>query len=306
VTVDKRRFAPPALARAVASAAIAMLAMKAPAAAQAQATVPVKIYAQELVDRTVAQHPDLRAVVMHVTPPKGASNVVIASSIGRIGKPGDADDLEVIATGRTRVEMDRGNKRIEVELALRDVGGETVGALGLAWRHPIGGNPDQFVRAANAIRDALARRILNVANLMDAYPFEPLATTRSRAQTLVDEALRRHPEVAVLALRARTGPSKELVLLGSSFGRHGKKADADDLKVLDSPNPTTGVYSNGKRFGVDLALRDRAGAAIGTMNVGYPYREGEDARPLLAQAVALRDEMQARIAAAPKLNELDP
>src|SRR5439155_515652 len=153
-----------------ASAAIAMLAMSAPAAAQAQATVPVKIYAQELVDRTVAQHPDLRAVVMHVTPPKGAGNVVIASSIGRIGKPGDADDL----------------------------------------------------------------------------------------------------------------------------------------KVLDSPNPTTGVYSNGKRFGVDLALRDRAGAAIGTMNVGYPYREGEDTRPLLAQAVALRDEMQARIAAAPKLDELDP
>jgi len=298
MTIDKMRFA---LAHA---ATVAVLAMLVPAGSQAQ--VPVKIYAQELVDRTVAQHPDLRAVVMHVTPPKGSANIVIASSIGRIGKPGDADDLEVIATGTTRVEMDRGNKRIEVELALRDVGGETVGALGLVWRYPVGGNHAEFERTANVIRDSLARRILNIANLMDPYPFDPLATTKTRAQTLVDEALLRHPEVTVLALRARTRPSNELVLLGSTFGRHGKKADADDLKVLESANPTTGVYSNGKRFGVDLALHDRTGVAIGTMNVGYGYRNAEEAKSLLAQAVALRDELQTRIAAAPVLDELDP
>ncbi len=298
MTIHKRHLAPVAI--------IAVLAMIAPALAWGQVPVPVKIYAQELVDRTVAQHPDLRAVVMHVTPPKAGGNVIIASSIGRIGKPGDTDDLDVIATGTTRVAMDRGNKRIEVELALRDVGGETVGALGLVWRYPVGGNHDEFVRGANAIRDSLARRILNVANLMEPYPYEPLVTTKSRAQTLVDEALLRHPEVTVLALRARSGPAGELVLLGSTFGRHGKKADADDLKVLDSPNPTTGVYSNGKRFGVDLVLRDRAGVAIGTMNVGYAYRQGEDTKPLLAQAVALRNDLQTRIAAAPLLDELDP
>jgi hypothetical protein len=96
------------------------------------------------------------------------------------------------------------------------------------------------------------------------------------------------------------------VLLGSTFGRHGKKADADDLKVLDAPEPTTGVYSNGKRFGVDLMLRDRSGVAIGTMNVGYAWRQGEDAKELVAQAVALRRELEARIAAAPALDELDP
>jgi alpha-D-ribose 1-methylphosphonate 5-triphosphate synthase subunit PhnG len=243
---------------------------------------------------------------MHVTPPKAAANVIIASSIGRIGKPGDADDLEVIATGKTRVEMDRGNKRIVVELALHDVGGETVGALGLVWRYPVGGNHEEFVRTADAIRDSLARRILDVANLMDPYPYEPLVTTKSRAQTLVDEALLRHPEVTVLALRARSGGSGELVLLGSTFGRHGKKADADDLKVLDSATPITGVYSNGRRFGVDLPLRDRAGVAIGTLNVGYAYRQGDDTKPLLAHAIALRDDLQTRIGVAPMLDEVDP
>ena len=273
---------------------------------QTQTHVPVKIYAQELVDRTAAQHPDLRAIVLHVTPPKAAGNIIIASSIGLIGKPADAGDLEVITTGKTRVSTDSGGKRIEVELTLRDVAGDTVGALGLVWRYPVGSSQAEFERSAGAIRDALSRRILSLANLMDPYPFDPMATTKSRAQTLVDEALLRHPEVTVLAIRGRDRSSNELVLLGSTFGRHGKKADADDLKVLDSTAPTTGVYSNGRRLGVDLALRDRAGTAIGTMNVGYAYRAGDDAKTWVASALALRDELQLRIAAGPVLDEVDP
>jgi len=101
-TIDKSRAQPWVLA-----GMLGLLLTVAPLAAHAQVQVPVKIYAQELVDRTVAQHPDLRAVVMHVTPPNAADNVIIASSIGRIGKPADADDREVLATGKTRVEMDR-------------------------------------------------------------------------------------------------------------------------------------------------------------------------------------------------------
>lgn len=268
--------------------------------------VPVKIYAQELVDRTVLQHPDLRAVVIHVTPPGADTNMIIASSIGRIGKPADSDDLDVVATGKTRVAMDRGNKRIEVEMPLHDVGGQTIGAMGLVWRYPVGGNRAEFERIAGVIRDSLARRILNVANLMEPYPFQPVVTTKSRAQTLVDEALLRHPEVTVLALRARDPATNELVIMGSTFGRHGKRADADDMKVLESPTPITGVYSAGRRFGVDLPLRDKAGVAIGTLNVGYAYRSGEDPKPLLAQALALRDEVQLRIESPSGLSEIDP
>lgn len=264
--------------------------------------MPVKIYAQELVDRTVAQHPDLRAVVMHVTPPNATGNIVIASSIGHIGNPADTNDLDVLSTGNTRVSIDQAKKRIEVELPLRDVGGAAVGALGLVWRLPVGGSRAEFERNAVAIRDALSRRILNLANLMEPYPYAPMVTTKSRAQTMVDEALLRHPEVTVLALRGRS--HGELVLLGSTFGRHGKKADADDAKVLESRAPNTGVYSKGTRFGVDLALHDRSGAAIGTMNVGYVYTGKEDTAALTARAVALRDELQARIDGS--LDEVDP
>ncbi|MFC5520641.1 hypothetical protein [Polaromonas jejuensis] len=271
-----------------------------------QAQVPVKIYAQELVDRTVAQNRDVLVAAMHVTPPKSDGNIVIASNIGRLGKPGDEDDLRVIATGETRVKVARSGERISIDIALRDATGDTVGSLGLVWPYRAGEDTAQYERKAQAIRDTLARRILNTGNLMDPFPFDPSATTKTRAQKLVDEAQERQPEVRVLALRGHNRASGELVLLGSTFGRHGKKADADDLKILAGTEPVTGVYSNGRRFGVDLPLRDAGGSAVGTMNVGYAYRTGDDQQALLAKAVALRDELQRRIANTPALDELDP
>jgi hypothetical protein len=266
----------------------------------------VKIYAQELVDRVVAQNPDLLVVVMHVTPPKSTDNIVIASNIGRIGKPGDEDDMRVIDTGNPNLEVSHGGHRYEVELVLRDVAGETLGALGLVWPYKAGQDKAPFEKKAEKIRDSLARRILNAANLMDPYPFERLATTKTGAQKLVDQIHSTHADLMVLALRAPTRPSGELVVLGSTFGRHGKKADADDMKIFNGTEPVTGVYSNGKRFGADLQLHDAAGKKIGTMNVGYAHKQGDDQKALLAKARALRDEIQKRIPNAEALDELDP
>jgi hypothetical protein len=285
---------------------MAALAMLACAALPLHAQISVKNYAQELVDRTVAANPDLLVVVMHVTPPKSADNVVIASNIGRIGKLGDEDDMRVINTGKPNLEVAHGGHRYEVELVLRDVAGETIGALGLVWPYRPGQDKAPFEAKAEKIRDGLARRILNAANLMDPYPFERPATTRAYAQKLVDETQAKHPELLVLALRAPTRTASDLVVLGSTFGRHGKKADADDMKIFNATEPVTGVYSNGKRFGVDLPLSDAAGRKIGTMNVGYALRPGDDQKALLAKALALREEIQKRIPDARALDELDP
>ncbi len=270
------------------------------------AQIPVKIYAQELVDRTAAQNPDLLVVVMHVTPPKSPDNVIIASNIGRIGKLGDEDDMRVINTGKPNLEVAHGGHRYEVELVLRDAVGETIGALGLVWPYRAGQDRAPFEAKAEKIRDALERRILNTANLMDPYPFERLATTRTYAQKLVDETQAKHPELLVLAVRAPARAAPDLVVLGSTFGRHGKKADADDMKIFNGTDPVTGVYSNGKRFGVDLPLSDAAGRKIGTMNVGYALRAGDDQKALLAKALALRADIQKRIPDAQALDELDP
>jgi len=69
---------------------------------------------------------------MHVTPPNSADNVIIASNFGRIGKKADADDLEVIKTGKPKMEVGKTGDRFSVELPLQDVSGDTVGALAVA------------------------------------------------------------------------------------------------------------------------------------------------------------------------------
>ncbi|HZZ92185.1 MAG TPA: hypothetical protein VFE23_06455 [Usitatibacter sp.] len=265
-----------------------------------------KTYAQELVDTIVASDRDLLVAAMHVTPPGSDQNVIIASNIGRIGKPGDEDDLGVIQSGKARVELSHDGQRLEVELPIYDSAHTTVGALGLVWKHRAGEDDSAFERRAGKIRDALARRILSASNLTDPYPFVATATTKTYAQKLVNESAAKHREVGVLALRGPVKGEDGLVVLGSTFGRHGKKADADDLRIFKSEEPATGVYSGGKRFGVDLQLHDAKGRVIGTMNVGYAFHEGDERKALLAQALALREEIQGRIPSAESLQELDP
>jgi hypothetical protein len=274
--------------------------------APAFAQVSTKIYAQELVDQALARNPGLLVMVMHVTPPKAKDNIVIASNIGRIGKLADEDDLRVVYTGKSNLEVNSAGNRFEVELVLHDVVGENIGALGLVFPYQKGDDKSASERRAIGIRDDLARRILNAGNLMDPFPYEAGATTRTHAQKLIDEVQAKHPDVLVLALRAPPRGVKEIVLLGSTFGRHGKKADADDMKIFNGAEPVTGVYSNAKRFGADLQLHDASGKKIGTMNVGYAYRGGDDLKALLAKAQNLRDELQKRIASAEALDELDP
>ncbi len=270
------------------------------------AQVPTGIYAQQLVEEALARNPGLLVAAMHVTPPKSKENVIIASNIGRLGKAADADDLRVIESGKPHLEVNAAGNRFEAELVLRDVVGDAAGAIGLVFPYRPGDDKVALERRATRIRDEMARRILNVANLMDPFPFEARATTKTHAQKLVDEAQSTNPDLLVLALRAPPRGSKDMVVLGSTFGRHGKKADADDLKVLEGTDVKTGVYSGGKRFGIDLPLHDSSGKTIGTMNVGYAYGEGDDRADLVRKAEKLRGELERRIASAGELDELDP
>src|SRR3974390_2650795 len=97
------------------------------------ARVPVKGYGQELVDEAIAANPDLLVAMMHVTPPGEKDNIIVASNIGRFGKKADEDDMRVIETGRSNLEIAAGGTRFEVELVLQDAAGNTIGALGLVF-----------------------------------------------------------------------------------------------------------------------------------------------------------------------------
>jgi hypothetical protein len=285
---------------------VALLVLACLLAYPAAAQIPVKSYGQELVDQVVARNPGILVVVMHVSPPNVPNYPIIASNIGRFGKLADEDDMRVVNTEKTNLEVAHGGTRFEVELVLRDVTESNIGALGLVFPFTQGDSKVALEKKAIQIRDWLARRILNAGNLVELHPYAPLATTKTHAQKLVEETLAKHVELIVLAMHVTPPKAADNIILASNFGRLGKQADGDDLKVIDTGVPIVGVYGEGKRYGVELPLRDSAGKTIGALSVGFHYKNGDDDKGLLAQAEKVRDELQKRIPSVESLVELDP
>lgn len=255
---------------------------------------PATPYAQHLADQLIHCDAGLRSVLLTGGPPgpepRGDARREAAANAAAAAP---APWCPPVPAGQGAATPEAGAS--SHTLPLLDTTGAVVGRLSLTWAGPAASPAGR----ALALRDALARRILGPSNLADPFPFVPDAAVHTRAQALVDRLMREHPDTAVLALRAPAPGTADIVVLGSSFGRHGKRADTDDLKVLTAPQPITGLYAGGRRFGVDLALRGRNGQAWGTMNVGYAVRAGDDPAQMasrwLSRALALREAVEAQV-----------
>lgn len=285
-------------------AALCAVLVVSPAFAQ---KIPLKSYGQELVDATLVKNPDILVMAMHAKPPKSAYVEIVASNIGRFGKKADADDMRCITTGRPNLELGHGDTRFEVEAALKDVSGDIIGAVGIVFPYHAGVDRSALQKRVETIRDALARRITNAANLVEPYPYDPAATTKTHAQKLVDATMAKHTDLLILALHVKPPGQPANVILASSIGRIGKKADADDLKVVDTGKPLLEVNAaTHRRFEVEIPLEDTAGARIGALSAVFAYRAGDDQAAFLKRAEAIRDELRSEIPSLASLVVLDP
>ena len=148
-----------------------------------------------------------------------------------------------------------------------------------------GDNTAAHVREATAIRDALSKRILSQGNLVDPFPYKPGFSTDTYGQHLVDRTLARHPDLLILALHATPPGSSQNVIVASNIGRIGKKADEDDLRVIQTGAPNLEVNASGKRYEVALPLLDASGARIGVFGQVFAYGPGVDKAALYRRAV---------------------
>ncbi len=122
-------------------------------------------YAQALVDKTLAKHPDIQVLALHVTPPSTKTNVILASNIGRIGKVADSDDMRVVNTGKPDMAVNAEGDRFETELALRDHSGMQIGAVSIVYGYAKGDDKSSLARKANVIGGELASNIPSAAAL---------------------------------------------------------------------------------------------------------------------------------------------
>lgn len=138
--------------------------------AQEQASKPEsqpKTYAQKLVNDTLAKHKDVVIMAFHVTPPNQSDNVIIASNIGRIGKKADEDDMRVIETGKSNLEVNKAGNHFEDELPLLDQAGNRIGAVGIVFDYKPGVDKNKLARQAEKVRDEMAQQIPSKEKLFE-------------------------------------------------------------------------------------------------------------------------------------------
>lgn len=130
---------------------------------------PATNYAQKLVNDTLAKHKDVVIMAFHVTPPDQSENVIIASNIGRIGKKADEDDMRVINTGVSNLEVNKTGNHFEDELPLLDQNGNRIGAVGIVFNYKAGDDKKKLASKAEQVRDEMSKQIPSKEKL-----FEPI------------------------------------------------------------------------------------------------------------------------------------
>jgi hypothetical protein len=123
-------------------------------------------YAQELVEEVLLTHPGVAGVALHVTPPGQTDNVILASTFGRVGQLSDESDLQMIRSGKHNMHVLPSGIRYSGELTLRDSARRTLGALLTIFPYKPGDDTSSMLKEAKQIREELAAKIQNAAELM--------------------------------------------------------------------------------------------------------------------------------------------
>ena len=96
-----------------------------------------RIFAQKIVDDTLAAHPEIAGLELSTTPPNKTNCVTIASSdLKEIGEKCDKEDFTAVKTNSPFVEKEteNGKKIFAVTLPIHDRSGKIIGTAGIDFR----------------------------------------------------------------------------------------------------------------------------------------------------------------------------
>ncbi len=253
-------------------------------------------YGDTLVAQEMAQHRELIGLCLYATPPKSSDFAMVAASDASSATAATSTAQTAQRSGKPLQVRSTDGSALSTYLPLLDVAGEPIGTVAITL--PYRGETDSagLLKQATTVRDELRRRVINVANLLDPYPYVQDVQASPYAQQLVDRIMARHPELLVLALHVRNASGSDYPIIASNIGRIGKKADGDDMHVVQTGEPLMGAYGpNKSRFGIELPMHDAHGTRIGAMSVGYRHQAGDDEQALLKRALQVEAEMREQI-----------
>jgi hypothetical protein len=131
---------------------------------------PFPNFAQQLVDATLAKHPDLLVLAFHVVIPGDPLNRVVAINAAQhpkfLGRPSDDIDTDTAKTSRTVVQVIPATLRMEVHMPLHDKNGKTIATLVTVYNFKNEEEAPELMRRSQVIRDELAPGITGVDQLL--------------------------------------------------------------------------------------------------------------------------------------------
>jgi len=129
------------------------------------------IFAQTLVNDTMAQNPDLVILGLHGIAPGAKEETMLASTLDRIGEKDDDEDLVVvkeqeIVLARSLTEP----WKFKVHLPLKDASGKIVGLAAVIFKYQEGKDETYYCGRALAVRDSIAKRMPSFEDLFKPTP----------------------------------------------------------------------------------------------------------------------------------------
>jgi hypothetical protein len=75
--------------------------------------------------------------------------------------------MRVIQTGKPNLEVNTKGDHFEVELAIQDQSGKTIGAMGVVFMYKNGDDKAAYQRTAEELRDEMRKQIPSIEKLFD-------------------------------------------------------------------------------------------------------------------------------------------
>ena len=123
--------------RLIVSCLAALLISTCLVAAQTTKTRKPRIYAQQLLETTLAAHPEITGLELATTPPKETQCVTIAATDAKeIGERCDQDEFTAMKTNQPFIEKEKehGQETYDVTVPLHDATGKIIGTVGMDFR----------------------------------------------------------------------------------------------------------------------------------------------------------------------------
>ena len=122
-----------------------------------------RIFAQTLVEDTVAKHPELLGLELATTPPRGNDCITVAATDAKeVGDKCDREDLSVLNTGNPTVERESDGYDVTLPLHVR---GKVIGIIGMDFR--LDQKESGLIDRANVIATELEDQIPGKSKLFE-------------------------------------------------------------------------------------------------------------------------------------------